>query len=198
MKSEFYFSPQSGGWIDVIGVVDEWVLFLSPQWRTDWYYWSRWTESFVSLPRVEDGLILSEWMKHEYCLSVLRVAEGLILSEWMKHEFCFSPQSGRWIDIIGVEEAWVLSVSPTSVEDGVISKYIRVSFVSLPRVADGLILSEWMKHEYCLSLPRAEDEVILSSGWSMSIVCLSPEWRMDWYYRSIHKSEFCFSPQSGG
>jgi hypothetical protein len=68
-----------------------------------------------SLPKVEDGLILSKYIRRSF-VSLPRVAEGLILSE-----------------------------------------YIRVSFVSLP-VADGLILPEWMKHEYCLR---------------------SPEWRMD-------------------
>jgi hypothetical protein len=67
--------------------------------------------NFVSLPRMADGLISSEWMKHEYCLSLPRVenglyvlseyirvsfvslprvADGLIISEWTKHEYCLS------------------------------------------------------------------------------------------------------------
>jgi hypothetical protein len=35
-----------------------------------------------------------------------------------------------------------------------------VCYVSLPRVANGLIPLEQTKHEYCQSLPRAEDGVI--------------------------------------
>jgi hypothetical protein len=65
-----------------------------------------------------------------------------------------SPQSGGWIDII---------------------RYIRVSFVSLPRVVDELILSVWTKYEYCLSLPRVEDGLILSEYIRVSFVSLPRE-----------------------
>ncbi len=47
-----------------------------------------------------------------------------------------------------------------------------MSFVSLSRVADELILSERTKHEYCLSLPREEGGSILSEYISVSFLSL--------------------------
>ncbi len=75
--------------------------------------------SVIYLSRAADALILSEWTKHEYCLSIPRVEAGLILSEWTKQAYCLS--------LPEVEDVLILS------------KYIRVSFVSLSRVKDGLL-----------------------------------------------------------
>jgi hypothetical protein len=45
--------------------------------------------SIVALPKVEDGLISSEYIRVSF-VSLPRVAGGLILSERIKHECCLS------------------------------------------------------------------------------------------------------------
>ncbi len=130
------------------------ILFLSPEWQVDLYCWSSWRVSFVSLPRLADGLILSEWIKSEFCVFDIIKSISIV---------CLSPK-WRMDWYFRSTEEWVLFFSPEWRMNWYYWSRWRVSFVSLPRGSDELILSVWTKYKYCLSLPR--------------------QWRMDWYYQS--------------